>query len=126
MGKTKEMLIAIQEEMAMGWHDDVQIEQETPIKLPTTSSNTLSEPDQTLDVEAFTDDLFNMMVERIHYGSLKDILKGIVTELLHKHGIPTGSQVSQLRKSLADMNPVEAMEFIKGGYPAHLDEKNLK
>ena len=31
MGKTKEMLIAMQEEMAMGWHDDVQIEQETPI-----------------------------------------------------------------------------------------------
>ena len=107
MGKTKEMLIAMQEEMAMGWHDDVQIEQETPIKLPTTSSNTLSEPAQTLDVEEFTDDLFNMMVERIHYGSLKDILKGIVTELLHKHGIQTGSQTSlasQLRKSLDEKN----------------------
>lgn len=103
MGKTKEMLIAMQEEMAMGWHDDVQIEQETPIKLPTTSSNTLSEPVQALDIEAFTDDLYNLMVERIHHGSLKDILEGIVTDLLDKHGIQTGSQASlasQLRKSL--------------------------
>ena len=115
MGKTKEMLIAMQEEMMMDWqhdmltglHEDLEVEEEMLVKLPTPSSITLSEPAQTLDIEEFTDDLFNMMVERIHYGSLKDILKGIVTELLHKHGIPTGSQASlasQLRKSLDEKN----------------------
>ena len=93
MGKTKEMLIAMQEEMLMAWHDDVQIEQETPIKLPTTSSNTLSKPVQTIDTEAFTDDLYNMMVEHIH-GARKKFLKEIVTELLDKHGVQTGSQTS--------------------------------
>jgi len=89
MGKTKEMLIAMQEEMAMNF--------------PTPSSNTLSEPVQTIDIEAFTDDLYNLMVKRIHNGSLKDILEGVVTDLLDKHGIQTGSQTSlasQLRKSL--------------------------
>ena len=107
MGKTKERLIQIQEEMLMGWHEDVELEMATPIKLPTTSSNTLSEPAQTLDVEAFTDDLYNLMVERVHHGSLKDILEGIVTDLLDKHGIQTGSQTSlasQLRKSLDEKN----------------------
>ena len=94
MGKTKERLIQIQEEMLMGWHEDVELEMATPIKLPTTSSNTLSEPVQTIDTEAFADDLYNLMVERIHHGSLKDILEGIVTDLLDKHGIPTGSQTS--------------------------------
>ena len=48
MGKTKERLIQIQEEMLMGWHEDVELEMATPIKLPTTSSNTLSEPVQSV------------------------------------------------------------------------------
>ena len=115
MGKTKEMLIAMQEEMMMDWqhdmltelHEDLEVEEEMLVKLPTRSSNTSSEPVQTIDTEAFTDDLFDMMVDRIHYGSLKDILEGIVIELLDKHGIQTGSQASlasQLRKSLDEKN----------------------
>ena len=47
------------------------------------------------------------MVKRIHNGSLKDILEGVVTDLLDKHGIQTGSQASlasQLRKSLDEKN----------------------
>ena len=106
MGKTKEMLIAMQEEMMMDWqhdmltglHEDLEVEEEMLVKLPTRSSDTSSEPVQTIDAEAFTDDLFDMMVERIHLNvsgnlaeRLKDILKGIVTELLDKHGIQTGS-----------------------------------
>ena len=118
MGKTKEMLIAMQEEMMMDWqhdmltglHEDLEVEEEMLVKLPTRSSDTSSEPVQTIDTEVFTDDLFDMMVERIHYGSLKDILEGIVIELLDKHGIQTGSQaslagrLSQLRKSLDEKN----------------------
>jgi len=100
MGKTKEMLIAMQEEMMMDWqhdmltelHEDLEVEEEMLVKLPTRSSDTSSEPVQTIDTEAFTDDLYNMMVERIHSGSLKDILEGIVIELLGKHEIQTGAQ----------------------------------
>tara|TARA_R100001443_G_scaffold19976_1_gene31836 strand:+ start:4045 stop:4353 length:309 start_codon:yes stop_codon:yes gene_type:complete len=94
MGKTKERLIQIQEEMMMGWHEDVEMEMANPMKFPTSSSNTPSKPAQTIDTEAFTDDLYDMMVERIHHGKLKDILKGIVTELLDKHMVQTGSRTS--------------------------------
>ena len=102
MGKTKEMLIAMQEEMMMDWqhdmltglHEDLEVEEEMLVKLPTRSSDTSSEPVQTIDTEAFTDDLYDMMVERIHHGMLKDILKGIVAELLDKHGVQTGSRTS--------------------------------
>ena len=87
MGKTKEMLIAMQEEMLMGWHEDVQMEQETPIKLPTPSSNTLSEPVQTPDIEALTDDLYNLMVGRYQTGSLRDLLDEVLPEVLADHGI---------------------------------------
>ena len=62
MGKTKEMLIGMQEEIAM---------------------NTLSEPVQTLDIEALTDDLYNLMVGRYQTGSLRDLLD----EVLADHGI---------------------------------------
>ena len=89
MGKTKEMLIAMQEEMMMDWqhdmltglHEDLEVEEEMLVKLPTPSSNTSSEPVQTIDTEAFTDELFDM--------------------------IQTGSQASlasQLRKSLDEKN----------------------
>jgi len=115
MGKTKERLIQIQEQMMMDWqhdmltelHEDLEVGGEMLVKLPTRSSDTSSEPVQTIDTEAFTDDLYDMMVERIHSGSLKDILEGIVTDLLDKHGIQTGSQASlasQLRKSLDEKN----------------------
>jgi len=102
MGKTKERLIQIQEQMLMDWqhdiltelHEDLEVGGEMLVKLPTRSSDTSSEPVQTIDTEAFTDDLYDMMVERIHHGRLKDILKGIVTELLDKHGVQTGSRTS--------------------------------
>ena len=73
MGKTKEMLIGMQEEIAMNF--------------PTPSSNTLSEPVQTLDIEALTDDLYNLMVGRYQTGSLRDLLDEVLPEVLADHGI---------------------------------------
>ena len=80
MGKTKEMLIGMQEEIAMNF--------------PTPSSNTLSEPVQTLDIEALTDDLYNLLLDRSSYWplpnkkeSLRDLLGDVLPEVLADHGI---------------------------------------
>ena len=102
MGKTKERLIQIQEQMLMDWqhdmltelHEDLEVEEEMLVKLPTPSRDTSSEPVQTIDIEAFTDELYNLMVERIHHAPLKEFLGGVVTELLDKYGVQISSQTS--------------------------------
>jgi len=87
MGKTKEMLIAMQEEMAMGWHDDVQIEQETPIKLPTTSSITLSEPVIRPDIEHLVQDLYDTMLDFFVSKGNQENYMPIIRETLYHHEI---------------------------------------
>ena len=120
MGKTKEMLIAMQEEMMMDWqhdmltglHEDLEVEEEMLVKLPTRSSDTSSEPVQTIDTERLVKDLYDVVLDfvttdRIKYNFQKEQTMQEIQGVLRDHGIQTGSQTSlasQLRKSLDEKN----------------------
>ena len=120
MGKTKEMLIAMQEEMMMDWqhdmltglHEDLEVEEEMLVKLPTRSSDTSSEPVQTIDTERLVKDLYDVVLDfvttdRIKYNFHMEQTMQEIQGVLRDHGIQTGSQTSlasQLRKSLDEKN----------------------
>ena len=95
MGKTKEMLIAMQEEMMMDWqhdmltglHEDLEVEEEMLVKLPTPSSITLSEPVIRPDIEHLVQDLYDTMLDFFVSKGNQENYMQIIRETLYHHGI---------------------------------------